>query len=253
MVISSLALLIAQPNIENVEIKINEAQSQRINLSPPIHVPIRVEKIQTHHISDKQVKIHLIRDIIFTPSSNDNIIGYDISAEIIDVKIEGDSKIINIFANAYPKVGSISQYSYDYANEKLELLNADKIWNSMIDSINQIEHNAGKRTQDQQQEYETLINSVKNIPPLGRKAILSQDMALLLSFTGKILTYHEPDIDNMLIMVSKNNERQNGLIMETSNFYISRQTGLVHKLVRINQSQGDKNRKIITQIELKLP
>lgn len=253
MVLSSLALLIAQPDIENIETVTNNFQSIEVRLSPPINQPLRTEKIQIHHIGDKLVKIHLIRDIIFTPTKNDNIIGYDISVEIIDVKIVGDPKIINILANAHPEIGTISQYIYDYANEKLDLQNTDIIWASMIDSIEQIEYNAGQRSEKQQLEYQKLIQSIKNIPIASRKAILSQDMALLLSFVGQTLSSSDLDRENMLIKVVQTHERQNGLINEVSNFYVSRQTGIVHKLVRVSQSQNDESRKIITEIQLKIP
>lgn len=251
MLLSSLALLIAQPIASTHAIESKETQSQKFNLSPPLNVSLRLVKTQTHFLGDKQFKIQLVRDIVFKPSSNSNIIGYDISVEIIDIKLEGDPKIIGLLANSYPQVGSISQYSYDEANEKLTLLNADQLWESLIASIDQIKQNAAGRTEEQRVEDEKLVNSVKNIPSSSRTAILSQDMALLLSFVGKIIP--NDDVDEMLIKIMQSQNRQNGLIAETSDFYVSHQTGLVHKLTRTNQSQGDKQRKILTEIEVELP
>ncbi len=257
MLLAALSLLAAHSVIGTqaiqAEQEVKAEQAERIRLSPPLNKAIRLNKTQTHLIGDKQVKLHLVKEIIFKPSSDDTIIGYDISVEIIDIKIEGDSKIIGLLANAYPAIGSISRYSYDNANEKLILHNADKIWASMIMSIDQIRRNAGERSQAQQLEDSKLLDSVKNIPPKSRKAILSQDMALLLSFVGKPLPQSGLDSEDMLIKVSQTHDRQNGLIKESSDFHISDMTGLVHKMTRTNQSSGDAMRKIMTEIEVKLP
>ncbi len=245
------SLLIAQPISSTDTIETKEAQSQKVGLSPPINVPLRLNKTQIHHIGDKQFALHLVKDMVFKPRSDDMFIGYDISVEIIDIKIEGDSKIIGLLANAHPTVGSISQYSYDEANERLTLHNSDKIWIGMMASIDKIIQNAEARSQAQRIEDKKLVDAIQNIPPRSRTAILSQDMALLLSFIGKIIPTN--DADEMLVKVTQSHDRQNGLIAETSDFYVSHQTGLVHKLTRINQSQGDKKRKIVTEIEVKLP
>lgn len=251
MLLSALSLLAANPVIDAQEIQ--DEQAERIRLAPPLNKPMRLDKTQTHQIGDKQVKLYLVKEIIFKPSSDDTIIGYDISVEIIDVKIEGDSKIIGLLANANPAIGSISQYSYDNANEKLILQNADKIWTSMIMSIDQIRHNVGERSQAQSLEDNKILDSFKNIPTNSRKAILSQDMALLLSFVGKTLPHSALDSEDMLIKISQSHDRQNGLIKESIDFHISDMTGLVHKMSRINQSSGDTVRKIMTEIEVKLP
>lgn len=239
------------PEIAAQNIISDPALSPKIRLSPPTHVPLRFEKSQTHHVGDKQVKLHLVKKIMFSPS--DTIIGYDISAELVDIRVEGDSKILGLLANAYPEIGSISQYSYDNANEKLTLHNAQPLWASLIRSIHTIKDNAGARSDTQRAEDKKLFDSIENIPASSRQAILSQDMALILSFVGKSLPQNAQKDDNMLTKSRQIIDRQNGLIQEISDFYVSNQTGLVHKLMRTNQSQGDKERKIVTVIEVALP
>lgn len=253
MLVSALTLLITQPVLSVQATQIQQAQPQRILLSPPLNKPLRLEKTQTHYIGDKQVELVIVKDIIFKSSSDDTIIGYDISVEMIDIKIEGDSKIIGLLANAQPALGSISQYSYDKANEKLTLHNVDKLWSSMMASIDQIRQNAGERTKSQLIEDKKLLDNIKNIPASSRKSILSQDMALLLSFVGEELPQNVSGNENMLIKITQNHDRQNGLIRESSDFYISDMTGLVHQMTRTSQSQDNKMRKIVTEMKVELP
>lgn len=251
--ISLTAVSATQTASKPQAISVPETQSTRIALAPPINVPLRFEKSQTHHIGDKHVTLILVKNIIFKPSNNTNIIGYDISAELVDIRIEGDSKILGLLANSYPEIGSIGQYSYDNANERLTLHNVGPLWESLIRSIYKIKQNAGDRSDTQRAEDKKLFDRIENIPVSSRQAILSQDMALILSFVGKTLPNNRQNDDNMLIKSRQSIDRQNGLIQEINDYYVSNQTGLVHKLMRTNQSQGDKKRKIITTIKVSLP
>ncbi len=196
MILSLLPLFV--PSIILINAETIAADNQQISssahfrLTPPLGKKIKMVKKQTHCIGTAQIIRTTEQSILFTPTTDKNSIGFDINVELISSRNEGDAKLAAILSKTNQKIGSISHYSYDVANDILTLKNSDQIWENLMMNLSSIQSNAGERNAEQKITDQKFLDRIKNTPTATRKAILSEDMAIILSFIGKhIILYRQ--------------------------------------------------------------
>ncbi len=227
--------------------------SEYIILSPPIDKILQIEQIQTQHINDQHISRTTIYDIIFSRTNNPNIIGYDIAVKLRTVDITGEQKLSNILANTNGKIGTVRHFTYDQVNNKLILNNSDTLWADFLMNINQIQKNAGQRSDDEKLSDQKFLNAIKNIPIKNRNMILSEDIKIILSFIGSDLNILDHKTEGDDIIINRQHDRQDGKIIETSRYHVSKNSGLVHIFDRKISPTDNEGRTIHTQFKLHIP
>jgi len=245
-----IALSNAQSNnVSQQSINIDDA-AEYIKLMPPINTMLTMEKKQVHYLNDKMIVRTYIKNIIFQPTKDKNILGYDINVELIDIQTKGDEKLAKLLTKTNQKIGTTSYFSYDIANNILTLNNSDESWQNFLMNIEQIQKNVGKRNEAEKIADKKFLERIKKIPEKSRNALLTEDISIILSFIGKKRTNSAYKITGKDIVVIENNERQNGQILEQSHYHISQNSGLIEMFNRIVKPKNNEQRKITTNITI---
>lgn len=256
-----ILLSLAQPGTANPAWQIftlakqasDDISKNHISLSPPLDAPIIIKKLQTHYLGDKYIARNSTMQMIFIPTINKDIIGFDISVEVLTVETEGDKDLSRLLNNTHNKSSTISKFTYDVANDVLILNNGDELWQEFLIDVQNVRINAGARDKDQQKKDKLLFDKIANIPAPVRDGIFSEDMAILLSFIGKPRASYDHQINGDNIIISQQQELQNGKIRENTKFSISRHSGLVNHMTRTSQSTIEGARKVVTIMETITP
>lgn len=214
-------------NIQS-EAQTEQSQQEYLRLTPPIDQLLRMEKKQSYTVGGNTITRTSLYHIIFSDTDKDNIIGYDIVAELVSNEIDGDPKLLNILTNSHQKIGAMHHFTYDRIDGTLMLTNGDAIWADFMRNIDQIQANAGPRSEKEQKRDQKFLENLKNIPSEKRELVLAEDMNVILAFIGEDLSELDHRIDGGDIIVEKQNILQDGKIIDTNMYRISKKTGLVH-------------------------
>ena len=97
-----LLLATAQAEIPQPATQTQTQEKAKLKLVPPLNRPMTMTKILRHDIGDTYIMLTSTYEVMFKPTSDKNIFGYDISVKLCALETMGDEDSSLLISNINP-------------------------------------------------------------------------------------------------------------------------------------------------------